>query len=50
MTLGGWIFMLGSVGFVVTLCALCFWKVLRRPGTVERLQSPHTIATGDEDT
>ena len=50
MTLGSWLFMLGSVGSVIALCAFCFWKVLKRPGAAERLQSPHTIATGDEDT
>ncbi|HNS00423.1 MAG TPA: hypothetical protein PKX48_14530 [Planctomycetota bacterium] len=50
MTLGGWIFMLGSIGFVLSLCAFCFWRVFRRPGTAERLQSPHTIATRDKDT
>jgi len=31
MTLGGWIFMLSSVGFTLWLTAYCFWKVLRKP-------------------
>ena len=31
MTLAGWIFMLGSVGFVLWLTGYCFWKVLRKP-------------------
>jgi hypothetical protein len=28
MTLLGWIFMLGSVGFVWTLCGWCYYKIL----------------------
>ncbi len=32
MTVGGWIFMLSSVGFVLWLTGYCFWKVLRKPG------------------
>ncbi len=28
MTIGGWIFMLSSVAFVVGLCIWCFRKVL----------------------
>jgi hypothetical protein len=31
MTLGGWIFMLCSVGFVLWLTGYCFWKVLAKP-------------------
>ena len=31
MTLGGWIFMLASVGFVLWLNVYCFWKVLVKP-------------------
>lgn len=31
MTLGGWIFLLLSVGFVWGLAAWCFYKVLRLP-------------------
>lgn len=31
MTIGGWIFMLGSVGFVLALTGYCFWKVLAKP-------------------
>ena len=28
MTLGGWILMIGSLGFVVGLVAWCYYKVL----------------------
>lgn len=31
MTVGGWIFMLSSVGFVLWLTGYCFWKVLNKP-------------------
>jgi len=50
MSSGGWIFMLGSCGFVVWLTAYCFYRVLARPRTAEHLQAPSTIETGDEDT
>ncbi len=30
MTLGGWIFMLSSVGFVLALTGYCFWKVVAK--------------------
>jgi hypothetical protein len=30
MTVGGWIFMITSVGSVWALTAWCFWKVLSR--------------------
>jgi hypothetical protein len=34
MTPGGWLFMIGSLAFVVTLVFWCFYKVLtwREPG------------------
>lgn len=31
MTIGGWIFMLSSVGFVLWLTVYCFVKVLMKP-------------------
>jgi hypothetical protein len=31
MTIGGWTFMLCSVGAVASLAAWCFWKVLSLP-------------------
>lgn len=47
MTLGGWIFMLGSVGTVLVLAGYCFWKVLATPGSEERLHAPLDIDTRD---
>jgi hypothetical protein len=35
MTLGGWITMLLSVGFVTGLLAWCMWLVLSAPGDAE---------------
>ena len=32
MTAGGWIFMLVSISFVVSLAGFCFYRVLRVPG------------------
>jgi len=31
MTFAGWIFMLGSIGFVLTLLIFCYVKVLGSP-------------------
>lgn len=31
MTLGGWIFMLLSLGSVLSLAAWCYWQILRDP-------------------
>jgi hypothetical protein len=50
MTLGGWIFMSASIASVVSLCVYCFWRVLAKPTTPERLTSPLTVDTRDEDT
>ncbi len=47
MTREGWIFMIGSVGFVLVLTAYCFIRVLRKPQTADHLQAPPTIDTGD---
>lgn len=35
MTIGGWIFMLVSISFVVGLAVFCFYRVLRVPGRDE---------------
>lgn len=40
MTLGGWINLLLSVGFVTTLFTYCIIRVLRGSGTAE----PHELA------
>jgi hypothetical protein len=48
MTLAGWVLMLGSVGFVLTLSAYCFYRVLSTPVTKGHLHAPLDIKTGDE--
>lgn len=32
MTLAGWVLMLASVSFVLSLTVFCFWKVLKNSG------------------
>jgi hypothetical protein len=49
MTTAGWIFMLCSLGFVVTLNVFCFRRVLSRPTSSEHLQAPVDIDTLDRD-
>ncbi|MBI4600919.1 MAG: hypothetical protein HY721_03065 [Planctomycetes bacterium] len=46
----GWIFMLASIGFVCSLIAYCFYRVLTKPAAAEHLHAPQTIDTGDEGT
>jgi hypothetical protein len=50
MTLGGWIFMLSSLGFVLWLTGYCFYRVLSSPAAADDLHAPPTIETGDEGT
>ena len=50
MSAGGWIFMISSVGFVVGLCAYCFYTILTKPSTTDQLHAPATIETKDEET
>jgi hypothetical protein len=50
MTAAGWIFMLGSVGFVVFLTAYCYYRVLTKPEAADHLHAPQTIDTRDIDT
>lgn len=49
MTIGGWITMLLSVGFVTGLLAWCILKVLTTPGTSEHLHSQADIDPGDRE-
>jgi hypothetical protein len=41
MRTDGWIFMLFSIGFVVTLTAWCYYRVLTAPG--ESTEPPETL-------
>ncbi|MGQ9591872.1 MAG: hypothetical protein ACUVYA_16450 [Planctomycetota bacterium] len=50
MSTGGWIFMFGSILFVVSLCVFCFMKILTRPAGPDKLHAPQTINTHDKDT
>jgi hypothetical protein len=42
MTVGGWIFMLGSIGFVLGLIIFCYSRVLRKPNG-NHLHTPEQI-------
>ncbi|MCO6438977.1 MAG: hypothetical protein J5J06_17935 [Phycisphaerae bacterium] len=50
MTPAGWVFMICSLTFVVSLISFCFYSVLTRPSSSEDLHSPVNIDTHDEDT
>ena len=50
MTLAGWIVMILSVGFVISLVTFCFYRVLRKPKTTEHMHAPLEIDTHDADT
>ena len=45
MTTLGWIFMLGSWGLIITLCAVCFYKVLTT--RKDNIHAPLDIDTDD---
>jgi hypothetical protein len=47
MTIGGWITMILSVGFVTLLLAWCIWKVLRTPEATRHLHVELDIDTKD---
>lgn len=48
MTLGGWMTMILSVGFVTGLLGWCVWRVLREPGATQHLHTPADIETEDD--
>lgn len=45
----GWIFMLGSLGFVLWLTGFCFNKVLRKPSAADHMHAPIELDTQDRD-
>lgn len=49
MTTAGWIFMLCSIGFVISLISFCFYRVLTKPAAVERMHAPIEIDTQDQN-
>lgn len=50
MTSAGWIFMIGSLGFVVGLTYFCFQRVLSKPSAANHMHSPVDIDTHDTNT
>lgn len=50
MRLSGWIFMLGSIGFVLWLTGYCFYRVLRKPTAANHMHAPLDIDTHDQNT
>lgn len=50
MTTEGWVFMLGSIGFVLWLASWCFHKVLTHPAASKHMHAPLDINTHDKDT
>jgi hypothetical protein len=50
MTIGGWIIMILSVGFVTGLLAWTIMRVIRTPGATEHIHGELDIDTHDQDT
>lgn len=50
MTTGGWVFMLGSIGFVVALIVFCFSRVLSKPTSTDHMHAPIDMDTHDRNT
>ncbi len=50
MTAGGWIFMLGSIAFVVGLLCFCYYRVLTHPGPEANTPARQDLDTHDQDT
>lgn len=49
MTIGGWIMMTLSIGFVLALNIYCFGKVLRTPQSQDHMHAPLEIDTKDRE-
>ncbi len=49
MTLGGWIIMVVSVGFVTSLLVWCIVRVLKEPEAPKKLHSQADIDTHDRE-
>jgi hypothetical protein len=50
MNPAGWLLMILSCGFVLTLVVFCYWRVLRTPKPAEHMHAPLEIDTHDADT
>jgi len=49
LTVGGWIIMILSVGFVTGLLGWCIYKVIATPDSPEHVHSQIDIDPGDRD-
>jgi hypothetical protein len=49
MTVGGWLLMASSVGFVLGLTIYCFYRVMTLPKTEGHLHAPLDIETDERD-
>ena len=49
MTIGGWITMIVSVGFVTILLVWCMWKVLTTPEATKHLHGELDVDTKDRE-
>lgn len=50
MTTGGWIFMLCSIGLVLSLIIFCYYRVLKQPPAADHRHAPPDIDTHDAGT
>lgn len=50
MNAGGWIFMIGSISFVLVLTYYCFRRVLTKPAAADHMHAPIEIDTHDQNT
>lgn len=50
MTIGGWIFMCGSIAAVTGLLCFCFYRVLSHPKSTEHMHAPLDNDTHDVGT
>lgn len=50
MTIGGWIIMLASCGFMTGLLGWCIYKIVATPESTEHLHSQSDLDPGDQDT
>jgi len=48
MTVAGWFLMLSAVGFVLSLAAYCFYRVLRTPVAKDHMHAPLDIDTHEK--
>lgn len=47
MTIGGWLFLLVSCGFMTGLLGWCIWRIIATPRSTEHLHSQSDIEPDD---